>query len=295
MRLGVSFPQVELAGDHLALRDFAVAADELGYDHVLLYDHVLGASHVDREPPLPPMAYDENDPFHDPLVSFGYLAGVTSRINFVTGVLILPQRQTALVARQAADIDLLSGGRLNLGVGVGYNHVEYEALGQDFSKRGARMSEQIPYLRRLWTEDLVTFEGDFDRIDRASLVPRPRRRIPIYFGGWSERAFKRAADLADGFIFSYAFGDAAVQAWERVQELLEQNNRTADGFDALFNLHPDEGGASKERTVNRIGQLMDVGATHVTVSILANGFATVDEHIEHIAWVMENVEIPGCR
>jgi probable F420-dependent oxidoreductase len=292
MRLGVSFPQVELAGDHQALRDFAVAAEELGYEHVLLYDHVLGASHADREPPLPPMAYDENDPFHDPLVSFGYLAGVTSRINFITGVLILPQRQTALVARQAADVDLLSGGRLTLGVGVGYNHVEYDALGQDFSRRGARMSEQIPHLRRLWTEELVTFDGDFDHVDRAGLVPRPHRQIPIFLGGWSEPAYRRAAVLADGFVFSYAFGDQAIDGWRRVQELLEQNNRTTEGFGALFNLHPDESGASKERTVDRIGQLMDVGATHVTVSTLANGLTSVDEHIKYMAWVIENAKIP---
>src|SRR5262249_49955317 len=160
---------------------------------------VLGAAHENRDPPL--MAYDENDPFHDPLVAFGYLAAITKRLELVTGVLILPQRQTALVARQAAHVDLLSGGRLFLGVGTGWNYVEYDALGHDFGSRGRRMDEQIPYLRRLWSETVISFEGEFDRIDRANLAPRPRRSIPIYCGGMVPAAYRRAARLADGFIF----------------------------------------------------------------------------------------------
>ena len=145
--------------------------------------------------------YTEHDPFHDPFVMFAYLAGITERIGFATGVLILPQRQTALVARQATDVDLLSGGRLRLGVGVGWNHVEYEALGQDFRTRGAREEEQIELLRRLFTEPVVDFSGRFDRVDRAALVPKPARSIPIWLGGFGEVAFDRAARLADGFIF----------------------------------------------------------------------------------------------
>src|SRR4051812_4336717 len=143
----------------------------------MAYDHVLGAVHADRSPALPG-PYTERDPFHDPFVMFAYLAGITEGIGFATGILILPQRQTALVARQAADVDLLSGGRLRLGVGVGWSHVEYEALGQDFRTRGARQEEQIGLLRRLFTEPVVDFTGRFDRADRAALMPKPKRPLP---------------------------------------------------------------------------------------------------------------------
>jgi probable F420-dependent oxidoreductase len=175
MHIGVVYPLTELRGDPAAVRRIGTAVEDLGFDHLLAYDHVLGAVHADRTRRLTG-PYTERDPFHDPFVMF---AGITERIHFATGVLVLPQRQTALVARQAADVDLLSGGRLRLGVGVGWNHVEYEALGQDFRTRGARQEEQIQLLRRLFTEPVVDFSGRFDRVDRASLVPKPARPIPI--------------------------------------------------------------------------------------------------------------------
>src|SRR3954465_13920058 len=178
MQIGVVYPQTELHGDPAAVREVGLAVERLGFDHLLAYDHVLGVVHADRERPLAGI-YSEVDPFHDPLVIFGYLAGITERIGFASGVMVLPQRSTALVARQAADVDLLSGGRLRLGVGVGWNHVEYEALGQDFGTRGARQEEQIALLRRLFTEPVVDFAGRFDRVDRAALMPKPARPIPI--------------------------------------------------------------------------------------------------------------------
>jgi probable F420-dependent oxidoreductase len=150
MEIGVVYPQIELGGDPVAVRRFGTAVEDLGFDHLLTYEHVLGAVHADRTPELTG-PYTEDDPFHDPFVMFAYLAAITERIKFATGILVLPQRQTALVARQAADVDLLSGGRLRLGVGVGWNHVEYEALGEDFHTRGARQEEQIELLRRLFT------------------------------------------------------------------------------------------------------------------------------------------------
>ena len=181
MQIGVVYPQIELGGDPEAVRRIGRATEELGFDHLLAYDHVLGAVHEDRIPRLVG-PYTERDPFHDPLVMFAHLAAVTERIGFVTGILVLPQRQTALVARQAADVDLLSGGRLRLGVGIGWNHVEYEALGENFGTRGAREEEQIALLRRLWTEPVVDFSGRFDRIDRASITPKPRRPNPDLAG-----------------------------------------------------------------------------------------------------------------
>src|SRR6202140_2602173 len=200
MQVGVVYPQNELKGDPHAVRQIGKAVEDLGFDHLSAYDHVLGAVHADRTPPLTG-PYTERDTFHDPFVMYAHLAGITKRIGFATGILVLPQRPTALVARQAADVDLLSGGRLRLGVGIGWNFVEYESLGQDFHTRGARQEEQIKLLRRLFTEPVVDFSGRFDRIDRASLMPKPARSIPIWLGGSGDVAFDRAARLADGFIF----------------------------------------------------------------------------------------------
>ncbi len=161
---------------------------------------------------------------------FAYLAGITSRIRFATGILVLPQRQTALVARQAADVDLLSGGRLRLGIGVGWNHVEYEALGQDFHTRGARQEEQIVLLRRLFTEPVVDFSGRFDRVDRAALIPKPTGSIPIWLGGSGDRAFDRAARLADGFIFFGGGVGHTTELWTGLRERIARAGRPVDGF-----------------------------------------------------------------
>lgn len=292
LKLGVAYPQNELGGDPSAFHRFGVAVEQLGYDHLLMYDHVVGAVRgVEREPPLPARTYHEKDPFHDPFVAFAYLAAVTRRIELVTGVLILPQRQTALVARQAADVSLLSGGRLRLGVGLGYNHVEYHALGHDFSTRGRRMAEQIPHLRRLWTGEPVTFTGEFDRIDRAAVYPPPAKPIPIWYGGATESAFRRAAELADGFVFGYGFREEAVTAWRRVQQLLTEEGRPVEGFRALFNLLPDTAGSvSIDHVVATLPRLRDAGATDVTVSSSRSGLTTVEQHLDFIAEVKSRAD-----
>ena len=190
MRIGVVFPQTELGGDVGAVRAYARRVEELGYAHVLAYDHVLGADpavHQGWDGP-----YNVTTTFHEPFVMFGFMAGITS-LELVTGIIILPQRQTALVAKQAAEVDLLTGGRFRLGIGLGWNAVEYEALGQDFSSRGRRAEEQVGLLRRLWTEPSVTFSGSFDRVTGAGLAPLPvQRPIPVWFGAQSERAYRRA-------------------------------------------------------------------------------------------------------
>src|SRR5581483_7983001 len=197
MQIGVVFPQTELGGDVGAVRSYALRVEELGFAHVLAYDHVLGADpefHQGWDGP-----YNVNTTFHEPLVMFGYLAAITS-LELVTGIIILPQRQTALVAKQAAEVDLLSSGRFRLGVGLGWNKVEYEALGQDFTARGRRLSEQVGLMRRLWTERAVTFEGGFDTVTAAGLAPLPvQRPIPVWFGGQSPPAYRRIGRLADGW------------------------------------------------------------------------------------------------
>lgn len=286
MRLGVTYPQNELGGDPESLRRFAVAAEELGYDHLVMYDHVVGAVlGVDRDLPMPVRAYHERDPFHDPLVAFAHVAALTTRIELVTGILILPQRQTVLVAKQAADVSLLSGGRLRLGVGIGYNPVEYHALGVPWSTRGRRLDEQIGYLRRLWTGEPITFAGEFDQIDRAAVYPPPAQPIPIWLGGSSEAAYRRAARLGDGFIFGYGLRDEALRAWERVQALLREHGRPIEGFRAVFNLLPDEPGSWLEQTVNALPRLRDAGVTDVAVTSARNRLTTLDQHLAFITEV----------
>lgn len=277
MKIGVIYPQNELNGDPDAVRRIGLATEELGFDHLLTYDHVLGATH-DREPKLwgP---YTEKHPFHDPFVMFAYLAGITRRIELVSGILILPQRQTALVARQAADLDLLSGQRFRMGVGIGWNYVEYEALGQDFHTRGKRVEEQFTLLRRLWSEPLVTFDGQFDRIDRAALNPRPRRAIPLWMGGFADVALARAARIADGFIFTDAAADPVAQAG-KMRTFLTDAGRNADDFGMHCNLVKHKSLAEVAAAASR---WRDLGGTHVSVNTMGLGFKTVAEHIDHIS------------
>lgn len=283
MKLGALFPQTELAGDPDALREFATAAEDLGYDHLVIYDHPAGASHEGREDPLGG-PYTEKDPFWDPFTAIAFLAGMTKRIEFLVGVLVLPQRQTVLVAQQAADVDLMSKGRLRLGVGVGWNRIEYHALGMDFSRRGRRLTEQIPYLRRLWSEELIDFEGEFDQIDRANIAPRPERQIPILCGGFSEPMFRRAVRLADGFVFGYGLTEDAAGALARVEEMLIEDGRPLEGFERQFLLHPPPGVTYSDRDlIDGLRRLAEAGATHAAVSTMDRGFVEVSQHIEYLA------------
>jgi probable F420-dependent oxidoreductase len=287
MKIGVIYPQNELQGDPQAVHRLGLATEELGFDHLLLYDHVLGATH-DREPKLwgP---YTEKHPFHDPFVMFAYLAAITQRIELITGILILPQRQTALVARQAADLDLLSHQRLTLGVGVGWNYVEYDALGQDFHTRGKRIDEQIGLLRRLWSEPVVNFTGEFDRIDRAALVPKPRRTIPIWIGGFADVALRRAAALGDGFIFA----DGAADAFEQLSALrqyLQQAQRSEAGFGFHRNMLRAK---DPQAVVESVSRWRDAGGTHASVSTMGQQFSTIEQHTDYMKTVADALRKAG--
>src|SRR5262249_52986303 len=231
LKAGVVYPQIELGGDPGAVKAFAQAAEDLGYDHIVLYDHVLGAVHAGREPKLTG-PYTETDPFHEPLVTFAYLAGITRRLELVTGVIILPQRQTALFAKQAADVDLFSGGRLRLCVGVGWNWVEYDALEMSghFRRRGKRQEEQIALIRKLWAEPVVDHTDDFHRIAPAGTLPRPKGKLPIGLGGFSDAAYERAARIADGFLFSGRAQTEAVQLKARIEARLAALGRAGEPF-----------------------------------------------------------------
>ena len=275
MKIGVIYPQTELGGDPAAVREIGLATEAAGYDHLLTYDHVLGSPH-DREP-KPAGPYTDKHPFHDPFVMFAYLAAITNRIELVAGVLILPQRQTALVARQAADVDLLSGERLRLGVGIGWNHVEYEALGQDFHTRGKRVGEQIDLLRKFWSEPLVSFAGTYETIDRAALNPRPKRTIPVWMGGFAEVALKRAARIADGFIFVDRGGDAATLV-SQMRGFLAEEGRDAAAFGLHLNMLSVKDPAS---VAERASQWRDVGGTHCSVVTMGYGLTTSGEHVDY--------------
>jgi probable F420-dependent oxidoreductase len=285
MRLGVVYPQIELRGDPQAVHDIGVGVEALGYDHLLVYDHVVGAEHADREPPLwgP---YTEHDPFHDPLVMFGYLAAVTSRIELATGVMILPQRQTALVAQQAADADLLSRQRVRLGVGTGWNYVEYDALGQDFATRGARLDEQIDLLRRLWAEPLVTFEGRFDHVERGCINPRPLRAIPVWIGGFSEPAYQRGGRRGDGFTFAGDV-DAATEGIARVRHHLTEAGRSADGFG--FELIATRA-RSAAAVVAAAERWRAAGGTHLSVLTIKLGLDSAAAHLDYAAEVKQALD-----
>jgi len=216
MRPNAFFPSLDIGTDPAKIRDWAQAAEDLGYAYIEVPDHVFGAKGRDGWTPL----YNEKVPFHETFVTLGFLAAVTKTIGLSTGILIAPQRQTGVIAKQAAEVDLLSGGRLRLGIGVGWNHVEYEALGMEWKTRGARQAEQVEVLRRLWSNDLVTFEGRFHRLKDVSIVPMPvQRPIPIWFGGSSDAVVTRAARLGDGWMPIMA-PDA--QAEQKLRALREQ-------------------------------------------------------------------------
>lgn len=236
MQLNAIFPTRDIGNDPAKIRDWAQAAEELGYAYIEVPDHVFGAAARDGWTPT----YNERDPFHETFVMLGFLAAVTRKIRLSSGVLISPQRQTGLIAKQAAEVDLLCGGRLRLGIGVGWNHVEYEALGTEWKTRGARQAEQIELLRRLWCDDLVTFNGRFHQMTAVNIMPPPvQRPIPLWLGGISDGAIKRAARLGDGWMPILAPDAQAGQKLALLREEMAKHGRdpAAFGLEAWLRMH----------------------------------------------------------
>lgn len=274
--IGVVFPQTELGADGAAVRRYALAVQELGYRHVMAYDHVLGADRTVHRA-LPDYAYDADSQFHEPLVTFGFLAALTD-LELFTGVLVLPQRQTALVAKQAAQLDILSQGRLRLGVGVGWNSVEYQALGQDFSTRGRRVEEQIALLRQLWTQRTVNFSGEFDTVDAAGLAPPPvQRPIPVWIGAHVAAGYRRAGRLAEGWFPEMAPGPQLAAAAAIVAQAAAGAGRDPSSLGMLGRVHWRDG---RDVVLADIEGWIDAGATHVAVNTMNAGLRSVDEHID---------------
>jgi probable F420-dependent oxidoreductase len=275
MRIGVVFPQTELGGDPGAVRAYATAASELGYAHIAVFDHVVGADPAVHRGWSGP--YDVHTTFHEPFVLFGYLAALTS-LELVTSILILPQRQTVLVAKQAAEVDLLTQGRLRLGVGLGWNEVEYEALGQNFSDRGARLTEQVTLLRRLWTETSVTFTGEHEHVTGAGIAPLPvQRPIPVWVGARADAALRRAGRIADGWFPMEQPGPELARATEIVRSAATEAGRdpSALGIEGRITI----GSEGTPPIDQQIAAWREAGATHLSINTMRAGFSTVDQHI----------------
>jgi probable F420-dependent oxidoreductase len=272
MKIGAVFPTCEIGNDPAAIRDFAQTAEGLGYSHLVVYDHVLGAVHQGREPKLTG-PYTERDPFHEPFVLYGFLAAVTERIELATGVIILPQRQTALVAKQAAEVAVLSRGRLRLGVGTGWNWVEYEALNESFATRGKRLDEQVALLRQLFRGEPVDFEGRFHRVDRAGILPAPPGPIPIWFGGFTPPAVRRAARIGDGFLFGAASRPMRALC-DALRKELDAAGRAGAPFGIESVIHYAEG---PERWREAAAAWRALGATHFSMRAMDTGAALMGE------------------
>jgi probable F420-dependent oxidoreductase len=273
VRIGVVFPQLEIGADQ--------AAEAAGYDHLIAYDHVLGAN-PDR-PGGFRGAYTHESLFHEPLVLYGYLAGLTQRIELWTGILILPQRQTALVAKQAAEVAVLSRGRLVMGVGVGWNEVEYEALGEDFHTRGQRMEEQVALLRDLWDHPSISFEGRFHRVTRAGINPLPPARIPLWMGGEADRVMARIGRLADGWLLQPRLREqpgGVAPYLEKIHEAATQAGRepSSIGVESRVSV----AGTSVEQQLERAHEWHEAGITHLTLNTMDAGLGSPAAHIEAI-------------
>ncbi len=279
------FPQTEIGGDRGAVRAYGQAASDLGYAHLAAYDHVLGADtgvHGDLGGP-----YDLHHTFHEPLVLFSHLAAFTD-LSFATSVIIGPQRQTALLAKQAAELDLLCDGRFRLGLGIGWNRVEYEALGQSFAHRGARLEEQVGVLRRLWTEESVTVDGRFDHITAAGLAPLPLQRpIPIWLGAFAPAALRRVGRIADGWFPQARPGGGLSEALETVAE----GARAVGRDPALIAMEgrAEWAAGDPDRIAHHAERWRAAGATHLSVNTMAAGCATVDDHIAALAAMAERL------
>ncbi len=294
MQLGVIFPQTEIGADPKAIRDFVQAAEDLGYEHLIVFDHVLGADTAHY--PGWKGAYTHRDMFHEPFVLYGYLAAVTQRIELVTGVMILGQRQTALVAKQAAEVDVLSGGRLRLGVGIGWNAVEYESLNENFQNRGKRSEEQIAVLRALWTQEVVDFHGRWHQITHAGLNPLPiQRPIPLWLGGGTnvEPVIERVGRLADGWFPQFAPDATGCAALERMRKYAQAAGRHPEAVGVEGRINMGSGLRVASSTPDTWAQQAEdwsaMGATHLSVNTMRANLHTPDAHIAAIRTFYDTV------
>ena len=281
MKIGVVFPQTEFGNDPTAIRDYAQTAESLGYTHILAYDHVLGAN--PERPGGWSGPYTHKTPFHEPFVLFSYMAALTEQMEFVTGILILPQRETAVVAKQAATLDILNNGRFRMGIGVGWNKVEYIAQNQDFHTRGKRIEEQIVVLRKLWTEELVNFTGEWHTIPDAGINPLPvQQPIPIWMGGHAEVLLQRVARTGDGWMPNYRQAEDAQPALDALDGYLAEYGRSRSDIGLEARLHYQDGNPDNDNWHKTFAGWQQAGATHITINTMGAGLQTPQQHIQAI-------------
>jgi probable F420-dependent oxidoreductase len=273
VKIGAVFPQLEIGSNPVVVRDWATTVEQAGYTHVHAYDHVLGADPANRPGWT---GYTDKSSFHEVFVLFGYLAAITTSVELVTGVLVLPQRQTALVAKQAAEVDVLSGGRLRLGVGIGWNEVEYQALGVPFKQRGALLEEQVDVLRRLWAEPVISYDGKFHQIEEAGLNPLPGRRIPIWFGGGAEAVLRRTGRIGDGWMPQTAPNAEAKARVDRLRAYAADAGRdpATIGIEPRLTLAE----VPEQDWPAFVEGWRNLGATHLAVNTMRLGLKRPEDH-----------------
>jgi probable F420-dependent oxidoreductase len=284
MQIGVTFPQTEIGSDPVVIRDYAQAVEGLGYNHMVVFDHVLGADPTNRPGWK---GYTQRDMFHEPFVLFGYLAALT-HLELVPAVIILPQRQTALVAKQAAEVDILTGGKLRLGVGVGWNAVEYEALGINFKLRGRIIEEQIEVMRLLWSQEIVSYRGRFHTITEAGLNPLPvRRSIPIWMGGSAGVLLRRVARMGDGWFPQGRPDDQMRENVERLRSYIKEAGRDPGTIGIEARMNAREG--DLDEWVRQTEGWRELGATYISINTMGAGFKSPGDHMEAIRRYREAV------
>ncbi|MEZ5408555.1 MAG: LLM class F420-dependent oxidoreductase [Acidimicrobiales bacterium] len=277
MQIGAVLPHNEIGTDPGAIKAYLQGVEELGMTHLLIYDHVMG---VKRESGFKG-PYDSDTAFHEPFAFFGFAAAVTERIELVTTVLILPQRQTVLVAKQAAEIALLSNNRLRLGVGTGWNKVEYTALNENFHNRGKRQAEQVELMRKLWTSDVFDYQGQYHTIENASINPRPTQPVPIWFGGSAPALLERCAKLGDGFMPLGGANDKSAAILAEIRRIREGAGLSMDGFGVQS--QAQWAGGNPERWRAHASTWKEIGATHIAVATHQAELTDVDGHLARIA------------
>ena len=279
IKLGAIFPQTEIGVNPLDIREYALAVERLGFDYILAFDHVLGADVSNRPNWAGP--YTQQHSFYEPFVLFAHMAAITSSLELATGIIILPQRQTALVAKQAATLDVLSNGRLRLGIGIGWNSVEYEALGEDFGNRGIRSEEQVDVMRALWTNQTINYEGHWHKITDAGINPLPiQKPIPIWFGGKSEKVLERIGRIGDGWIASGLNGpnEESSSIFSRIHEYTKKAGRKPEDVGLETWLSAKQ--APLELLADQALEWQDVGATHIGLTTMGAGYSNVKEHVQ---------------
>lgn len=280
MQIGVVFPQTEIGTDPGGIREYGQAVERMGFSHILAYEHVIGANRASR-PDWGRRPYDLDSMFHEPFVLFGFIAAATSTIGLVTGIVILPQRQTVLVAKQAATLDVLSNGRLRLGIGIGWNDVEYTALGMNFHDRGRRSLEQVEVMRALWTNRAVTIDKRWHKIPDAGLWPLPvQRPIPVWFGGMADQVLDRVARIGDGWLPQFEPGDAARASLAKLHELARKYGRNPDGIQIEGRMSLKLGEESTWESKRKDWE--DLGANYLSLNTMGDGLKGAEQHLRRL-------------